>query len=121
MEHPSQGDGVSAAVLRHPSDGTVSVKGRVTGLGFGPQMIHWIAAAPTTRGIGFAGSGQHYPNKDIAYSNTPHIGSFPSAAGTFTLKLKDIPAGYYTGLGSVYVPPVIEFKSVNQAGQSFHT
>jgi hypothetical protein len=84
-------------------------------------MIHWIAAAPTTRGIGFAGSGQPYPNKEIAYSNTPHIGAIPSFDGSFELTLKDIPAGYYAGLGSVYVPPVIEFKTVNAVGQSFHT
>lgn len=121
MEHPSQGEGISATVTRHPSNGTVSVKGTILGLGPTPQMIHWMAAAPTTRGIGFAGSGQPYPNKEIAYSNTPHVGAIPSADGVFSLTLRDIPAGYYTGLGSVYVPPVIEFKTMNSAGQSFHT
>jgi len=124
MEHPSQGDGVEAVVKRNAGNGSVSVNGRITALGTIPQTIRWMAAAPTTRGIGFNGSGQPYPNKEIAYSNTPHSGEVKSNDGSFQLMLKDIPAGYFTGLGSIYVPPVIEFESVaNHLGkpQRFHT
>lgn len=124
MEHPSQGDGVEAVVKRNAGNGSVSVNGRITALGTIPQTIRWIAAAPTTRGIGFSGSGQPYPNKEIAYSNTPHSGEVKSNDGSFQLTLKDIPAGYFTGLGSIYVPPVIEFETVAAhmgKPQRFHT
>ena len=56
MEHPSTGKGVEGVVRRNPANGSVTVRGRVTGLGMQPQTIHWQAAAPVTRGIGFAGA-----------------------------------------------------------------
>jgi hypothetical protein len=115
MEHPSSGQGVNAVVRRNPSDGTVTVTGSFTALGATPQTIHWMAAAPVTRGISFAGSGQPYPSKDIAMENTPHQGVIESNDGSFQITLKDIPAGYYSGLGSIYIPPVIEFESESKA------
>ena len=122
MEHPSQGDGIEAVVKRNAGNGSVSVEGRITALGVAAQTIRWIAAAPTTKGIGFNGSGQPYPNKEIAYSNTPHRGEINSVNGSFQLTLKDIPAGYFAGLGSIYVPPVIEFESLPASGKApFHT
>ena len=111
MEHSSKGEGVEGVVRRNPVDGTVTIKGRITIFGAVPQRIYWNAAAPPTRGIGFAGSGQPYPNKLIAYSNTPNKGSVESSDGSFTITLQGIPAGYFTGLGSTYVPPVVEFRS----------
>ncbi len=81
MEHPSIGTGVEGAVRRNPSDGSVVITGRVTGLGTAPQKIIWIAAAPVTRGIGFMGSGQPYPNRDIALGDTPNRGSVESPDG----------------------------------------
>jgi hypothetical protein len=109
MEHSVTGDGVQGVVRRNPVDGSVTVRGQVTGLGTVPQKIIYIAAAPVTRGIGFAGSGQPYPNKDIAYSNTPNTGVIDSPDGSFTIELKGIPAGYFSGLGSIYVPPCVDF------------
>ena len=111
MEHSSKGEGVEGVVRRNPVDGTVTINGRVTIFGSTPQRISWIAAAPVTRGIGFAGSGQPYPNKDIAYSETPNKGTVDSADGTFSINLKGIPAGYFAGLGSIYVPPLVEFRT----------
>ena len=109
MEHSVTGDGVQGVVRRNPVDGSVTVRGQVTGLGTVPQKIIYIAAAPVTRGIGFAGSGQPYPNKEIAYSNTPNTGVIDSPDGNFTIELKGIPAGYFSGLGSIYVPPCVDF------------
>jgi len=120
MEHASTGTGVEGNIRREPSSGIIKVTGRVTGLGLAPQTIHWSAAAPTTRGIGFAGSGQPYPNKEIAFANTPNRGVIDSMDGSFTLQLQGIPAGYYVGLGTVYVPPMVEFVSVaKQNGQQY--
>lgn len=121
MEHPSIGKGVEGVIRRNPSNGSVKIQGRVTGFGPQSQTIHWVAAAPVTRGIGFAGSGAPYPNREIAFENTPHKGTIQSVDGSFTIELKDIPAGYYAGLGSIYVPPMIEFTSVLKTGTTFST
>ncbi len=115
MEHSSKGTNVEAVVRRNPSDGTVSVTGRFIGLGASPQRIEWKAAAPVTRGIGFAGSGQPYPNKQIAFENTPNQGVVDSIDGSFQFQMKDIPAGYYSGLGATYIPPIVEFESTSTA------
>lgn len=121
MEHPSSGNGIEATVRRNPSDSSVTITGRIGVLGSEPQTISWMAAAPVTRGIGFAGSGQPYPNKDIAFENTPNQGVVESADGSFTIQLKGIPAGYFSGLGSIYVPPIVEFVSVTKSGKRFQT
>ena len=119
MEHQSNGKGVEGVVRRNPANGSVNINGRVTGLGPQPQTIYWQAAAPVTRGIGFAGSGAPYPNREIAFENTPHTGKVESTDGSFSIQLKDIPAGYYSGLGSIYVPPMVEFISVLKDGTKF--
>jgi len=111
MEHSSKGEGVEGVVRRNPVDGTVTIQGRITVLGNTPQRIFWIAAAPVTRGIGFSGSGQPYPNKEIAYTGTPNRGMVNSPDGSFSIQLKGIPAGYFSGLGSIYVPPLVEFRT----------
>jgi hypothetical protein len=121
MEHPSSGNGVEAVVRRNANDSSVTVTGRVTGLGSIQQTIMWFAASPVTRGIGFAGAGLPYPNKDIAYENTPNQGRVDSADGSFSIQLKGIPAGYFSGLGSIYVPPMIEFHSETPAGNKFYS
>jgi hypothetical protein len=108
MEHQSSGHGVNAIVRRDPTTGMVTVVGTLT-LFAGPQIVDWIAAAPVTRGISFAGSGQPYPNRYIAFEGTPNQGRFETQTGQFEITLKDLPAGYYSGLGAVYVPPTIEF------------
>ena len=120
MEHSVSGSGVQGVVTRNPVDGSVTVRGQVTGLGPVPQKIIYIAAAPVTRGIGFAGSGQPYPSKEIAYSNTPNTGVIESPDGSFSIVLKDIPAGYFSGLGSIYVPPCIDFTCFTSKKKMFH-
>ena len=119
MEHPSNGNGITAIVRRNPADGTVTVVGKVIGLGPVAQQITWQGAAPVTRGIGFAGSGQPYPNREIAFEGTPHRGTVASIDGSFQITLQDIPAGYYSGLGSIYVPPTLEVNSRSKDGRSF--
>lgn len=119
MEHPSTGNGVEGVVKRNAADGSVTITGRVIGLGTIAQIIRWQAAAPPTRGIGFAGSGQPYPNREIAFGNTPNKGIVQSVDGSFSIKLADIPAGYYSGLGSIYVPPAVEFVSTSAGGNTF--
>lgn len=118
MEHPSHGKGIDAVIRRNPTDGTVTVEGRLTEPFGQPVTIQWSAAAPVTRGIGFAGAGQPYPNREIAFENTPNKGTIESQDGAFSLTLSSIPAGYYTGLGSVFVPPMIEFACKTKTSTS---
>jgi hypothetical protein len=121
MEQTSTGNGISGVIHRNHRDGTVRIQGRITALGSVAQTIQWIAAAPVTRGISYAGSGMPYPNKDIAFSKTPNAGTVQSVDGSFDIQLIDIPAGYYVGLGSVYVPPTVEFTSRTPDGKQFQT
>ena len=109
MEHRVEGYGVTATARRDPTTGKVTVTGRITLFGQVSQTIEWVAAAPVTRGISFSGSGQPYPNRHIALEGTPNQGKVESHDGSFSIELKDIPAGYYSGLGGTYVPPTIEF------------
>jgi hypothetical protein len=110
MERRVEGAGVEATVRRE-ADGRVRIQGRILALGTTPQSIAWSAAAPPSRGIGFAGAAQPYPNRDIALSRTPNRGTLDSPDGTFVIELVGMPAGYYTSLGTVYVPPVLELAS----------
>lgn len=121
MEHATSGNGVEGTVRRNQNDSTVTVTGRVTGLGPISQTIYWKAAAPATRGIGFAGAGLPYPNKDIAYENTPNQGKIESTDGSFSIQLNGIPSGYYSSLGSIYIPPLVEFLSVLKDGKQFQS
>jgi hypothetical protein len=121
MEHPSIGNGVEAVVRRNVKDGTVSVIGRITGLPSVPQKISWVGAAPLTRGIGFSGAGMPYPNRNIALENTPNAGSVFSSNGSFTILLKEMPAGYFSELGSTYIPPMLEFLSETDDGKKLRT
>ena len=121
MEHQTSGDGVEGLVRRDPVTGNVTVTGRIFALGSVPQKIIFFAAAPVTRGIGFAGSGQPYPSKEIAFSNTPNTGSVISPDGSFTIQLKGIPAGYFSGLGSIYVPPNVELHAFTADKRTFFT
>lgn len=110
MERRVEGTGVEAIVRRNP-DGSIRIQGRILALGTAPQSIAWNAAAPPSRGIGFAGSAQPYPNREIALSRTPNRGTLDSPDGTFVITLVGMPAGYYTGLGTVYVPPMLGISS----------
>jgi hypothetical protein len=121
MEHPSNGNGVESVVHKNPIDGKITIKGRIVALGNVPQTIIWEAAAGSTRGIGFAGSGLPFPNKDVAIENTPNKGTIQSQDGSFLIQLTGMPNGYYSGLGSVYVPPVVELYSSTSNGKQFKT
>lgn len=119
MERRVEGSGVEASVRREV-DGRIRIQGRILALGAAPQVIAWSAAAPPSRGIGFAGAAQPYPNRDIAFSGTPNRGTLDSPDGTFVIELIDMPAGYYTGLGTVYVPPVLGLSSRTKTGAVWH-
>ena len=72
------------------------------------KLFFW-AAAPPTYGTSFSGSGMPYPDPLTAYDRTPNKGVLEVLNGNFTINMK-YPNAYYIGLGSVHVPPHINFK-----------
>ena len=73
------------------------------------SKLYFWAAAPPTYGTSFSGSGMPYPSPEVAYDRTPNKGVVNVSNGQFTINMK-YPNAYYTGLGSLYIPPHINFK-----------
>ena len=73
------------------------------------STIYFWAAAPPTYGTSFSGSGMPYPNPLVAYDRTPNKGVVNVVNGQFNFSIK-YPNAYYIGLGSLYIPPHINFK-----------
>jgi hypothetical protein len=97
-------------VIDYSNDGDLTVNGMIKGYeGMTADIIYW-AAAPSTRGMSFPGSGLPYPNPDVAYDQTPNRGATKAVNGQFTIKLK-APNAYYVGLGTLYVPPMLHVKA----------
>ena len=97
-------------------DGSISYRGKadlvVQGklkTGSSSSKLFFWAAAPPTYGTSFSGSGMPYPDPLTAYDRTPNKGVLDVVNGNFTINMK-YPNAYYIGLGSVHVPPHINFK-----------
>jgi hypothetical protein len=95
----------------------ITVRGNVLALGLGPMTIRWRAPAPSTRRFSFSGSGLPHPNVEQAYDVRASAGEIKSLAGEFVIVLDDVPGAYYSGLGSIYVPPHVEIEAMSQSGK----
>jgi len=73
------------------------------------SKLYFWAAAPPTFGTSYSGSGMPYPSPEVAYDRTPNKGVVSVVNGQFSINMK-YPNAYYTGLGSLYIPPHINFK-----------
>ena len=78
--------------------------------------IYYWASAPPSTGLSFSGSGMPYPSPEVAYDRTPNKGVVNSVNGSFTFNIK-YPNAYYIGLGTLYIPPHINFK-VSEEGKA---
>jgi hypothetical protein len=103
--------------ISYQGTGELVVRGIVKNSTPNTQMYFW-AAAPPTKGISFSGSGMPYPSPLVAYDRTPNKGVVSVANGQFQFSLKH-PNAYYIGLGSLYIPPHINFKLCSP-GQADH-
>jgi hypothetical protein len=110
------GDNVDVTVKRD-STGSIIVRGQITKFAGEKQQIYWISPQKPTRGIGFNGSGMPFANAEIAFENTKNRGYIDSPDGTFTIKMDSLPNGYYSGLGSTYIPPIIMLETTSAAGK----
>ena len=109
------GNGVNATMTHNDTTGRVTLQGRILAKEAQPMKIKWRAAAPATRGLGSRGAFQPYPNRHMAFDGTPNVGQTQSRDGTFTIELQGMPAGYYSGLGAMYVPPTVELYITGDA------
>ena len=92
--------------------GNLVIQGKLKNVSAVSKLFYW-AAAPPTYGTSFSGSGMPYPDPLTAYDRTPNKGFLDVNNGNFTINLK-YPNAYYIGLGSVYIPPHVNFKVCEQ-------
>lgn len=104
------GDGVVAQVTRDTS-GRITVIGNMSKFFGQRQSIRWMSPRGPHRTTGFNGSGLPYHNADQAFHNTENTGLIESPDGSFSINMNSLPSAYYTGLGSVYVPPVLMLET----------
>ena len=95
-------------VILDSGDGEFVVKGTVKSSSPNPTVLYW-AANPPTYGQSYTGSGQPYPNPDIAYDNTPNRGAVKASGSQFEFRIR-FPNAYYVGLGAEYVEPCVHIK-----------
>jgi hypothetical protein len=105
--------------IQYTGTGDLIIKGNLKTSAPSGQLFFW-AAAPVTRGISFSGSGMPYANPLMAYDRTPNKGVINVTNGRFEISIKH-PNAYYIGLGSLYIPPHVNFKfcSPGQADSYF--
>ena len=116
-----EGEGVHAEV-RRDTEGRISVRGQLTKFQGEKQNIRWISPQGIHRTTGFNGSGLPYHDADQAFHNTPNKGVIESNDGSFQINMGGLPSAYYTGLGSVYVPPVLMLETeIVGSGEKFRT
>ena len=94
--------------ISYRGKGDLVIQGKLKNVSAMSKLFFW-AAAPPTYGTSFSGSGMPYNDPLTAYDRTPNKGVIDVQNGNFTINMK-YPNAYYIGLGSVYIPPHINFK-----------
>lgn len=83
------------------------------------SFVKWIAANKVHRNGSFSGSGLPYANQQMAFDNTPNKGDvYADVDGIVKLTLKCMPASYYTGLGTVQLPPCVHLTYKDTDGKT---
>lgn len=105
-------------VTMFDGNGDVTVKGKVNSKNPSPLVVFWASNPPDYRSS-FSGSGLPFANPTQAYDRTPNYGAVRAVNGQFEFKVKS-PNAYYTGLGSLYVPPHVNVKVCDEKGEEHH-
>lgn len=86
----------------------VVVRGRVIDVGVDAGRLRYLAAAPPDRRGSFSGSGLPFASSAQAFFNSPNQGQAEVRTdGTFEIRLARHPNSYYSGIGTVLVPPCV--------------
>ena len=92
------------------SEGEVVVRGKVNTENPTVKIVYW-AANPPQHNMSYSGSGLPYHNPEQAFDNSNNVGTTYSINGEFEFKIR-MPNSYYVGLGSLYIPPNVHIKVV---------
>ena len=95
--------------------GDYTVRGKVVSKTSNPTVIFW-AANPPTYNTSFSGSALPFPNPKIAYENSINKGAIVANNNEFEFKIH-YPNSYYIGLGTVLVPPHVNFRICEPGGR----
>lgn len=95
-------------MLSNNGNGDLVVNGQLKTNILNASVYYW-AASPPTYGLSASGSGMPYPSPEVAYDRTPNKGVVNVVNNKFNFSIK-YPNAYYIGLGSLYIPPHINFK-----------
>ena len=95
-------------ILMNNSNGDVIVKGKIKSNQPNSTLTFW-APAPADYITSFSGAGLPFSSQEMAFDNTPNKGKVTTVNGQFEFSLK-YPNSYYTGLGTVYIPPHVNIK-----------
>ena len=79
-------------------------------------LKYWGANSPNYSS-NYSGSGLPFPNEDIAFDDTNNYGIVKSKGNTFSFMI-NYPNSYYKNLGTVYVPPQIKVRIIDENGKN---
>lgn len=88
--------------------GDIVVKGKTKNNNLNAKVLYW-AATPPDYIVSYSGAGLPFANPEMAHQNTPNQGMTQANNGEFQFNIK-YPNSYYTGLGTVYIPPHVNLK-----------
>jgi hypothetical protein len=103
-------------IVEKQVNGNILVKGTLKTERPNVKLVYW-AANPPDYNLSFSGSGLPFYSPEQAFSNMVNVGSVNSNGYDFEFKLF-YPNSYYTGLGSVYVPPQVYIKICDPSSKS---
>lgn len=107
-------DRASCADVSPQPIGDFTLRGRLKANQPPNAVVKYWAANPIDRRDSFVGSGLPFPSPEIAYENTPNIGSVKAVNGTYEIKLY-FPNCFYTDLGKTLLPPHVLIKVCGDA------
>lgn len=94
--------------LYNNSGGDILVKGTIKSKNPNAKIMFW-APCPPNHLTSYSGSALPFPNPEVAYDNTPNTGSVQANNKEFSFRIK-YPNAYYAGLGTIYIPPLVNIK-----------
>lgn len=115
--HEDPNTGSTFHVLLYRTKGVAVVTGQLKPAPVEGEHVMWVAACPPEIRASVMGSGLPFASHDQAFENTPNTGwAMTGPHGEVRIELQ-IPGAYYTGLGTVLIPPTL-FIHYKEAGTS---
>ncbi len=101
-------------IVLNSGQGEFTVKGKISSNSGKKLKLLYYASNPSTYNGSYSGSGLPFPNKQVAFENSPNQGAvLTNKDGSFEIKVK-YPNSYYIDLGRTYVQPVVYIKVCGQ-------